>query len=224
LLSRIGFHLVFFCGTLGSNDTASPFAVHRTEPVALLLRRVDSSKPGTAKKNESDRQTLLEESLRRLLSNFRARIGSWRIVVPLDNLTLPGRRAFRMGNVTFFRFNERRLLKALAQIRAFLQQNPRYADNVKFIDQYVDRRKKHDFGALVGKTCAETEVFCRSDKAFDNALPKIEEAIAGLKLFHYANDDFYGRYFGILGRVVGKVLRHTLLYPSGSGFIGGEST
>ena len=54
-------------------------------------------------------------------------------------------------------------------------------------------------------------------------MPKIEEAIAAVKFFHYLNDDFYGRYFGIAGRVISQVRRVMLLYPQGSGFVGFES-
>ena len=142
--------------------------------------------------------------------------------MPVDNLTMPGRRRVRVGDVEFRGFTQIRAQKALAQIKGFLSRNPAYAKNRKFIEQYIDQRRKHDIGTLVGSICAETEVYGKADDAFSDALPKIEEAIACLKLFHYWNDDFYGRYFGILGKVPRKVWRPMLIYPRGTGFIGNE--
>jgi hypothetical protein len=177
----------------------------------------------SATKTQADRKTLLDQRLSKLITSLRSRIGYWRIVVPLDNLKMLKGRNVRVGSVDFSVFNERRARKTLAQIRASLLKNPSYASNGKFIEQYMKSRKEGVVGPLVGKTCAETEVFGRADEAFDDGLPKIDEAIAALKLFHYLNDDFYGRYFGVSGRIVGRVRRVMLGYPRGTGFVGFES-
>lgn len=177
----------------------------------------------SATQTHADRQALLDQKLSRLVSSLRSRIGFWRVVVPLQNLAIPNRRKMRIGKVDLFRFSKSRGKRTLEQIRAFLKRNPKYANNHEFIDKYLDRAEKYEVGELVGRTCAETKVYGRADNAFEEALPKIEEAIAAVKFFHYLNDDFYGRYFGIAGRVISQVRRVMLLYPQGSGFVGFES-
>lgn len=177
----------------------------------------------SATQAHTDRQALLDQKLSRLVSSLRSRIGSWRVVVPLQNLTIPNRRKIRIGKVDLFRFSKSRGKRTLEHIRASLKRNPKYANNHESIDKYLNRTEKYEVGELVGKTCAETEVYGRADNAFEEALPKIEEAIAAVKFFHYLNDDFYGRYFGIAGRVISQVRRVMLLYSQGSGLVGSES-
>jgi hypothetical protein len=173
--------------------------------------------------SQIDRQALLDQRLCQLISTLRSRIGHWKVVVPVQNLAIPTRRKMRIGRVSFYRFSENRSQRTLQQIRSFLNRHPKYANDLEFIRKYVKSRKERDVGDLVGKTCAETEVYGKADNAFEDALPRIEEAVAALKLFHYLNDDFYGRYFGITGRVISQVRRVMLLYPRGSGMVGFES-
>jgi hypothetical protein len=171
----------------------------------------------------ADRQALLDQKLSHLISSLRSRIGSWRVVVPLQNLTIPNRRKIRIGKVDLFPFSKNRGKRTLEQIRASLKRNPNYANDDEFIHKYLDRMEKDVVGVLIGKTCAETEVYCRADNAVEEALPKIEEAVAAVKFFHYLNDDSYGRYFGIVGRVISQVRRVTLVYPKVATSVGFES-
>jgi hypothetical protein len=171
----------------------------------------------------ADRQALLDQKLSRFVSSLRLRIGSWRVVVPLQNLAIPNRRKIRIGKVDFFLFSKNRGKRTLEQIRASLKRNPNYANDDKFIANYLGRMEKDVVGDLVGNTCAETEVYGRVDNACEEALPKIEEAIAAVKFFHYLNDDFYGRYFGIVGRVISQVRRVMLVYPKVATSVGFES-
>jgi hypothetical protein len=176
----------------------------------------------TAENTRNRREELLKQKVSELVSKLRSRIGDWRIVVPIDNLAVRKRQRFRMGKIAVFTYGPSHSRKALAQIKASLLRNPHYVGKQDFIEKYVKMRKQRDIGLLVGKTCAETTVHGRADDAFDEALPKIEEGIAGLKLFHYPNDDFYARYFGISGRIVSGSVRPMLLYPQGHGPVGSE--
>ena len=172
---------------------------------------------------DADRRVLLDQKLSRLISSLRLKIGVWRVVVPLANLTIPNRRKLRVGKVDLFRFSKNHRRRTLEQLRANLTQNPHYANKHDFITTYIDRMDKYEVGPLVEKICAETEVYGRDDDAFEEALPQIEEAIAVIKFFHFWNDDSYGRYFGIAGRTIGQTRRVMLRYSKGFHLSGFES-
>jgi hypothetical protein len=172
-------------------------------------------------KSSTRRETLLDEKLSSLVSQLRSKVGYWTIVVPLDNLYIVGKRKLSVGKVVFFHFSRRHSLRSLSQIKHVLANNPHYANNPKLIDSLLKNTRELHLNCLVGKTCAKTVVFGRYEGAFDDALFKIEEALAGLKLFRYANDDFYARHFGIQGTVIPEKRRAMLCYsekPGHSGF------
>jgi hypothetical protein len=172
---------------------------------------------------DADRRVLLDQKLSRLVSSLRSKIGAWRVVVPLANLTIPNRRKLRVGKVDLFRFSKNRHRRTLEQVRATLTRNPHYANKHDFINKYVDQIDKAEVGPLVERTCAETEVYGRDDDAFEEALPQIEEAIAVIKFFHFWNDDSYGRYFGIVGRTISQTRRVMLRYSKEFRLSGFES-
>ncbi len=174
------------------------------------------------KSSDANREKLLQNKFPALIDSLRSQVDDWRVVVPLDNLTIGKKQRLRVGNVTFSQFSAERVRSTLARIRAYLLQNPHYMNRPQFINEYIKDRRKRDVGKLVGTTCAETVIFGRADKAYDEALPRIEEAVAGIKLFRYLNDDSYGRYFGIRGSIVTSILRQMLLYPKGPGFVGSQ--
>lgn len=176
----------------------------------------------SAKKARTDRETLLQEKLAALISRLRSRIGHWRIIVPVENLSIANRRGLRTGNVKFFRFSRSLCRNMLGDIKAHLLSRGPNAGNLESVNKYVETRKKRDLQPLIGKTCAETPVFGRADLAFDEALSKVQEAIGALKLFRYGNDDFLGRYFGIQGSVIPRTPRPMLLRPELRGGVGGR--
>ena len=172
------------------------------------------------KHSVDERRAFLKEKLSHLASDLSYRIGRWRIVVPIDNLTVSKNRKFRMGSVTFSRFSKKRHRDLTASLKAYLSQHPRFAGNTLAIDNYIKHERKLILDSLIDKTCADTEVLGRSNHAYRDALFRIEEAVACIKLFRYQNDDLYGRYFGIPGNVVRAVRRDHLLYPATTGFLG----
>jgi hypothetical protein len=176
----------------------------------------------STKKARSDRETLLQEKLTALVSRLRSRVGHWRITVPVENLSIANKLGLRAGNVKFFRLSRSLCLNMLGDIRARLLSRGSNAGNVESVNNYVETRRKRDLEPLIGKTCAETPVFGRADLAFDQALSQVQEAIGALKLFHYGNDDFHGRYFGIQGSVIPKTPRPMLLRPELRGGVGGR--
>jgi len=188
-----------------------------------LTKEISSLVYEVLKSPETDRENLLRNELAKLIERLGSQVGNWRIVVPLDNLTIAKKRRLHIGDVTFSQFTRSRMRGTLAKIRAYLLQNPHYMNKPKFISEYIQARRDHDVGKLVGTTCAEIVIFGRAEKAYEEALPKIEEAIAGIKLCRYPNDDFYGRYFGIRGSVITSTLRQMLMYPKGPGFVGARS-
>jgi hypothetical protein len=177
----------------------------------------------SVEKSSTRRETLLDEKLSRLVTQLRSKVGNWTIVVPVDNLLIESKRRLDVGNVTFFCFSRRHSLRTLAQIKDILMHNPHYANNPKLINRLLKDSGEHHLNPLIGKTCAKTVVFGREENAFDDALFRIEEALAGLKLFRYTNDDFYARHFGIQGTVISEKRRPMLYYSEKLRHIGFRS-
>jgi hypothetical protein len=177
----------------------------------------------TSEKSVDLRTKRLSEQIPHLISSIRWQIRNWRIIVPFENLVLPRGKKFHVGDVTFFTFGRGHSQKMLRQIKSSLTRNPHYATKPDEIDKIVNARKKTDIATLLGKCCATTVVFGRSDGAYEEGVFKTEEAVAAIKLFRYPNDDFYGRHFGIIGTIIPRAHRTMLLHPEPTGYVGMQS-
>jgi hypothetical protein len=177
----------------------------------------------TSEKSADLRTNRLSAKIPQVISSIRWQIRDWRIIVPFENLVLPRGKQFHVGEVAFFTFGQGHSQKMLRQIKTSLLGNPHYANKPNMIEKIVNDRKKTDIATLLGKCCATTVVFGRSDDAYEDGVFKIEESVAAIKLFRYQNDDFYGRHFGIIGTIIPRTHRTMLLHPEPTGYVGMQS-
>jgi hypothetical protein len=128
--------------------------------------------------------------------------------------------------VTFFTFTDRLKRKALSDTKTLLTCNVGNVstsglDKEPTTDEHMGDMVKaveESLNHVLGKTCAETVVFGRRDNILDDALPKMEEALAALKLFRGIKAIPYERHFGIPGSIVPSTRMDMMQYSKGRKF------
>lgn len=169
-----------------------------------------------ARQSHQSSKKVLDLEIDRLASELLSRIGYWVVLVPVENLEMSTRQRLKVGNVMLSVLSRSRMSKIVASVKSDLFRNPHYISNPKSIKEYVRFIRDLIEKDFLKKTCAEAVVYSRDDDAYDEAIPRIEEALAALKLFRGIKGINYDRYFGMPGSLVLPTRRDYMVFQKGS--------
>ena len=174
----------------------------------FLEEKLEGILSETLKLKEKERSNFIKNELTNLKIYFQNEIRDWIFIVPINNLVV--KRIFSVGNVRFYVLNNHRKKKVKNILLNNLKNNKNYTENQK--EKILKNVQKIYITPLSGSTCAEVKVMGVLDHAQQLAFHRIRLAISALKLYAYPNDDFYKRYFGVIGDVIGPTHRVCLRY------------
>ena len=162
------------------------------------IRMVQMMLTTTFKADEDKRFESMKTQIANLEKIIIQGINTWTILIPIQNLRLPSG-YLRIGNVRLLDFDKKRKKSWVNHTKHMIYKNP----------HHNTEQKKKLFGDLLerfinplsGYICAETEVNGWGERATEKAIQMTAEVLDIIKFYHYEEIDFFGKYFGIPGRV-----------------------